>query len=62
MFHAFHYARSRDTARDAPRIPVEAFRRLIPAEITGGSALEQAFLDVCFSDGAWELYQLKLAA
>jgi hypothetical protein len=62
MFHAFHYARSIDTGRDAPKIQVEDFRSLVPQEIVGESALEEAFLEVCFSDGAWELYQLKLAA
>ncbi len=62
MFHAFHHARSKDVTRDAPRIPVEDLKRLIPQEIKSDSILEEAFLDVCFSDGAWELYQLKLAA
>jgi hypothetical protein len=62
MFHAFHYARSRDTSRGAPRIPVEDLRLLVPSEITGDSELEEAFLDVCFSDGAWQLYHLRLAA
>lgn len=62
MFLAFYHARSRDVTRGAPRIPVDVFRRLIPGEIANDSELECAFLDVCFSDGAWELYQLKLAA
>ncbi len=62
MFHAFRYARSKDQARDAPRIPVWDLRRLIPEAINADSILEEAFVDVVFSDGAWELYQLRLAA
>jgi hypothetical protein len=62
MFHAFHHARSMDVTRGAPRIPVDDLWRLLPDEIKGDSVLEEAFLDVCFSDGAWELYQVKLAA
>jgi hypothetical protein len=62
VFVAFYHARSRDVSRAAPRIPVEVFRRLVPEEIASDPELECAFLDVCFSDGAWELYQLKLAA
>jgi hypothetical protein len=60
MFHAFHHARSKDVSRGAPRIPVEDFMLLIPGEIYGDPSLEEAFLDVAFSDGAWELYQRKL--
>jgi len=62
MFYAYHHARSLDATRDAPRIPAEDFSRLVPDEIHRDRELEEAFLDVCFSDGAWELYQLKLAA
>lgn len=62
MFHAFRFARSKDTARDAPRIPVWDFERMIPQAVAADSALEEAFLDVVFSDGAWELYQRKIAA
>jgi hypothetical protein len=62
MFYAFHHARSMDATRGAPRIPVDDFWRLVPDEIKSDQVLEEAFLDVCFSDGAWELYQLKLAA
>jgi hypothetical protein len=62
MFYAYHHARSLDTTRDAPRIPAEDFSRLVPDEIRRDPMLEEAFLDVCLSDGAWELYQLKLAA
>jgi len=62
MFQAFYYARSRDVSRGAPRIPVEDFGRLVPGGIRKDPVLEEAFLDVVFSDGAWELYQLKLAA
>jgi hypothetical protein len=62
MFHAFHYARSKNVWRGAPRIPVEDFMRLVPEEIYSDPILEEAFLDVAFSDGAWELYQCKLTA
>jgi len=62
MFYAFHHARSMDVTRGAPQIPVDDFWRLVPDEIKGDPLLEEAFLDVCFSDGAWELYHLKLAA
>ncbi len=62
VFYAYHHARSLDTTRDAPRIPAEDFARLVPDEIRRDPVLEEAFLDVCLSDGAWELYQLKLAA
>jgi hypothetical protein len=36
--------------------------RLVPEEIYSNSILEESFLDVVFSDGAWELYQRKLTA
>lgn len=62
MFHAFHYARSKDVSRSAPRIPVADFMRLVSREIYSDPILEGAFLDVAFSDGAWELYQRKLLA
>jgi len=62
MFYAFHHARSMDVSRGAPRIPAGDFWRLVPDGIKGDPVLEEAFLDVCFSDGAWELYQLKMAA
>lgn len=62
MFRAFHYARLKDITRDAPKIPVQDFSDLVPDEIMSDPVLEEAFLDVCFSDGAWDLYQLKLAA
>lgn len=62
MFQAYYYARSLDVTRGAPRIPTEELVRLVPGEIGGDPVLEEAFLDVVFSDGAWELYQLKLAA
>ncbi len=60
MFYAFHHARSRDVERGAPKIPVDQFLELIPEEIRTDAALEEAFLDVCLSDGAWELYQLHV--
>jgi hypothetical protein len=62
MFYAYHHARSLDATRDAPRIPADEFKRLVPGAILRDPVLEEAFLDVCLSDGAWELYQLKLAA
>ena len=62
MFYAFHHARSMDVTRGAPRIPVDDFWKLVPDQIKADPVLEEAFLDVCFSDGAWELYQLKCAA
>lgn len=62
MYLAFYHARTKDSARGAPKLPTEDMRRLIPDEIGTDPDLEAAFLDVCFSDGAWELYQLKLAA
>ena len=62
MFRAFHLSRSMDTARAAPRIPVDDFLCLVPGEVKGDPVLEEAFMDVCFSDGAWELYQFRQAA
>jgi len=62
MFHAFHHARSKDVSRGAPRIPIDDFMPLVPEEIYSDPILEEAFLDVAFSDGAWELYQRKLTA
>jgi len=62
MFYAYHHARSLDATRGAPRIPANEFWRLVPDAIRRDPVLEDAFLDVCLSDGAWELYQLKLAA
>lgn len=61
VWRAFHHARSRESQRDAPRIPVADFSRLVPDAILCEPALEAAFLDVCLSDGAWALYQLELA-
>lgn len=62
VFRAFHFARSKDATRGAPRIPVEVLRDLVPVAVRSSPVLEDALLDVCFSDGAWELYQLRLAA
>lgn len=62
VFFGFFHARQADPKRDAPRIRVEEFRSLIPREIRDNALLEEAFTDVCFSDGAWELYQRKVAA
>lgn len=59
MFFAFYHARSVDISRGAPRVPVDDFLDLLPCEITADPDLEEAFLDICFSDGAWELYQRK---
>ena len=62
MYRTFYFARSQDVTQGAPRIPVEDFIGLVPPEIQSDPDLEEDFLDVCFSDGAWELYQLKFAA
>jgi hypothetical protein len=62
MFFGFYYARRLEPARGAPRIRVEDFRELVPAEIKTDPLLEEAFTDVCLSDGAWDLYQRKIAA
>jgi hypothetical protein len=58
MYYAFHHARARDAARGAPSIPAEEFVALVPEEVRADEALEDAFLDVCLSDGAWELYEM----
>lgn len=60
VFYAFYHARSMDAERGAPMIPADRFVELVPEEIRLDPALEGAFLDVCLSDGAWELYQLKV--
>jgi hypothetical protein len=62
VFFSFYHARRYDPARGAPRIPVEVFRCLVPLEIRADPVLEEAFTDVCLSDGAWELYERKIAA
>jgi hypothetical protein len=62
VFFGFYHARRPDPERGAPRIRVEDFRDLVPPEIRADSALEEAFTDVCLSDGAWELYRRKVAA
>jgi hypothetical protein len=62
VFFGFYHARRLDPARGAPRIRVEDFRDLVPFEIRVDAVLEEAFTDVCLSDGAWELYQRKIAA
>lgn len=62
VFIGFFHARQMDPSRGAPKIGVEDFRDLVPSEIKADPNLEEAFTDVCFSDGAWELYQRKVAA
>jgi len=62
VIFGFYHARRPDPARGAPKIPVRDFRDLVPSEIRTDPLLEEAFTDVCLSDGAWELYQLKIAA
>ncbi len=62
VFYGFYLARQSDSTRSAPRIRVEDFRDLVPPEIRADPVLEEAFTDVCLSDGAWELYQRKIAA
>ncbi|MHC5037045.1 MAG: hypothetical protein ACYTHM_07005 [Planctomycetota bacterium] len=62
VFFGFYHARRLDPTRGAPKIRVEDFRHLVPGEIQSDPVLEEAFMDVCFSDGAWELYQRRIAA
>jgi hypothetical protein len=62
VFFGFYHARQMDSSRGAPKIRVEDFRDLVPPEIKSDPILEEAFTDVCLSDGAWELYQRKIAA
>ncbi|UCE65845.1 MAG: hypothetical protein JSU85_13445 [Candidatus Zixiibacteriota bacterium] len=62
VFFGFYHARQQDPERGAPKIPVEDFGDLVPREIRTDPVLEEAFTDVCLSDGAWELYQRKIAA
>ena len=62
VFFGFYHARHLDPSRSAPKIRIEDFAGLVPREIREDSVLEEAFTDVCLSDGAWELYQRKVAA
>jgi hypothetical protein len=62
VFLGFYHARQMNPGRDAPKIRVEDFRGLVPVEIRENSDLEEAFTDVCLSDGAWDLYERKIAA
>lgn len=62
VFFGFYHARHADPSRGAPKIRVEDFRDLVPPEIRSNPALEDAFTTVCLSDGAWDLYQRKIAA
>ena len=62
VLYGFYHSRRPDPQRSAPRIRVEDFRDLVPREIRADPALEEAFTDVCLSDGAWELYQRRIAA
>jgi len=62
VFLGFYYARNLNPMRGAPKIPVDDFRNLVPNEIRSNPLLEEAFTDVCLSDGAWELVQQKVAA
>lgn len=59
VFFGFYHARQSDPSRSAPRIRVDDFVNLVPYEIREDPELEEAFTDVCLSDGAWELYQRK---
>jgi hypothetical protein len=61
VIFGFYYARRPDPARGAPKISFRDFRGLVPHEIWTDALLEEAFTDVCLSDGAWELYQRKIA-
>jgi len=62
VFFGFYHARRSEPGRSAPRIHVRDFRELVPPEIRINPALEEAFADVCLSDGAWDLYYRKVAA
>jgi hypothetical protein len=62
VFFGFFHARQAAPLRGAPRIRVEDFGALVPREIRKDPILEEAFTDVCLSDGAWELYRRKVAA
>jgi len=62
VFFGFFHARQADPKRDAPKIRVEDFGTLVPHEIREDPVMEEAFTDVCLSDGAWELYQRTIAA
>jgi hypothetical protein len=62
VFFGFYHARRSEPARGAPKIHVRDFRDLVPREIRIDPALEEAFTDVCLSDGAWDLYYRKVAA
>jgi hypothetical protein len=62
VFFGFFHARQSDSSRGAPKIRVEDFRDLLPLDIRTDPVLEEAFTEVCLSDGAWELYQWKIAA
>jgi hypothetical protein len=62
VFFGFYYARRSDPARGAPRIHVRDFGALVPREIRIDPVLEEAFVDVCLSDGAWDLYYREVAA
>ena len=62
VLYGFYHARQPDPARGAPKIRIEDFRELVPPEIRADRMTEEAFTDVCLSDGAWELYQRKIAA
>jgi hypothetical protein len=62
VFYGFYHARRPEPARGAPRIRVDDFRDLVPLEIRTDPSLEEAFTEVCLSDGAWDLYYRKVAA
>lgn len=62
VFFGFYHARRPNPKRGAPKIHIEEFRNLVPLEIRMDPVLEDAFTEVCLSDGAWELYQRKIAA
>ncbi len=62
VFFGFYHARQPEPARGAPKILVDDFRDLVPHEIRADPVLEEAFTDVCLSDGAWELYYRRIAA
>jgi hypothetical protein len=62
VFFGFYHARRSEPERGAPRIHVRDFRELVPPAIRIDPVLEEAFTDVCLSDGAWDLYYRNVAA
>lgn len=56
MMMSFYHARKDEPDRGAPLIPVEDFAKLLPK--VDDDCISEGLLDVCFSDGAWELFNM----